>query len=271
MPIPFRKFVTTEYGQMHIRIARPDVEQDIPLICLHMSPQSGRTFEAYMIQASDTRCIIAPDYHGFGNSDIPPETPHVRIQDYARTIWQALDALNITKVDLVGHHTGSKVAAEMAFQHPKRVKGIVMISASVVDPKDVNAMERNFLPTLPNKDGTHLLDLWKSYQVYFEEGISLDIISKYVFETLRSGHASQWGNRAAHNYNKFFTEVLTSLEHPIVVINPNDDLYKVTPGVMKFLKNAKLINKIEWKPAFFDQQTTDAVETISKALSLTRI
>jgi len=131
MPKPIRQFVESDYGQMHYRISRPTkILNKRPLICLHQSPKSSREFISFMEVASDDRTVIAIDSPGHGESDVPQKK--MSIEDFARSIWEALNELDFEKVDLLGHHTGAKVAAEMTYQRPDNVGGIVMVSALVL-------------------------------------------------------------------------------------------------------------------------------------------
>lgn len=271
MPKPRRIFLDTEYGQMHVRISRPDNASKPPLICLHMSPQSGAAFTSFMTCASTDRIIIAPDYHGFGESDRPPENPHVRVQDYARTIWQALESLDLKVVDLLGHHTGSKVAAEMAFQHPERVGKIIMISASVMDIDEFKLLKETsiFEPITIDEKGTRITSLWKSMRGFFNPKLPSEIVFKFLLDALRAGDGYQWGNRAAFLYNESFPEVLKSLNHQITVINPKDDLYAVTPNILPLLKNGRFTDKPEWEHGLFDVNTRDVCNSIKEILNET--
>jgi len=124
-----RQFIDSDYGQMHIRKAGQPSDIN-PLICLHQSPKSSREFIEFMKVASDDRLVIAVDSPGHGESDIPEI--QMDIEGFARSIWAVIGALKLGKVDLLGHHTGAKVATEMAFQKPESVGGIVMVSALVL-------------------------------------------------------------------------------------------------------------------------------------------
>jgi len=268
MPKPRRFFSDTDFGQMHLRMSRPKIETQTPLICLHMSPQSGGAYVNFMTRASSDRIVIAPDYHGFGESDRPPETPYVTIQDYARTVWQALEHLELDNVDLLGHHTGSKVAAEMAVQHPTRVRKIVMISASIMDIEKFKSLKKTmkFEPMPLDREGRRLTLVWNDFRKFFHASTPLDLLFKYVLDAFRAGDAYQWGNRAAFLYNEDFPKVLSALRHQITVMNPNDDLYQATPSILPLLKNGILIDKPEWTHGLFDTNTQDVVDSIKRVL-----
>jgi pimeloyl-ACP methyl ester carboxylesterase len=231
-----------------------------------MSPKSGRLFAEFMEAASDDRIVIAPDYPGYGESDLPPEDPPVRVQDYARTMWEILDALNIDKVDLFGHHTGSKVAAEMAHQRPNGVGSIVMVSALVLTKEEQEKFENTYQPVPLDTEGTRFEKMWDAIVFHRGPGMTLENMATSMGESMRGGEAYEWGHAAAFAYNKFFPDVVKSLSHKVAVINPNDDLVEITPRVMDLLQNGTLLNKPEWGHGFLDAFTDDAVAVVKAAL-----
>lgn len=266
MVSPTRIYVPTEYGQMHLRIACPESQFAHPLVCLHMSPQSGLSFEEFMTLASYDRKIIAPDYHGYGGSSRPPQTPHVTIQDYARTIWQALDSIGVGQVDLLGHHTGSKVAVEMAYVRPESVKTLVLISANLLTRNEMQSHKGDFEPIPSDNECIRINKLFSEIRNLCGSETSANYLEKFLFQALQAGDAYQWGSRAAYEYNRLFSDVLSSIRHRTIVLNPNDDLYSVTPRIIKHLQNAVLIEKSHWNHGFLEFNTVEAVETILAAL-----
>lgn len=266
MPKPRRQFIDTGYGQMHVRVSTPETASETPLICLHMSPKSGRFFEKFMTVASNDRVVIAPDYPGMGESDHPPENPPVRVQDYAKTVWEILDALRIQKVDTFGHHTGSKVAAEMAHQRPDSVGGIIMVSALVLSKEEQEKFESTYLPVPLDIEGTRLKKMWDAIVFHRGPGMTLEQMATSMAESMRGGEAYEWGHAAAFAYNKFFPDVVKSLPHKITVINPKDDLHDITPRVMPLLQNGTLIEKPEWGHGFPDVFTDETVKLVKEVL-----
>lgn len=265
MAKPRRMFVDIDYGQMHIRVSTPAKKAALPLICLHMSPKSGRFFANFMEKASDDRLMVAPDYPGMGESDAPPAEPAVTIQDYARSVWQALDTLEIKRVDLLGHHTGSLVAAEMAHQRPEQVHSIVMISALVLSAGEKTAFEARFLPVPLDEAGTRFTRMWDAIRFHRGPGMTLDMMAVSLAESMRGGNAYEWGHRAAFAYNDYFPDVVSKLGQRITVFNPKDDLYDITPRVADLLRNGCVIDKPDWGHGLFDtmqQEVASAVKAV---------
>ncbi|RKQ71952.1 pimeloyl-ACP methyl ester carboxylesterase [Litorimonas taeanensis] len=259
-----RAFVDADYGQMHYRIAGSPSDY-APLVCLHQSPKSSREFIEFMKQASNDRLVIAIDSPGHGESDVP-ETK-MSIEGFARSIWSAIDALDLGSVDLLGHHTGAKVATEMAFQRPERVKTIVMVSALVLSVEERDQFKSQFQPIPLDEDGKRFSHMWTQAVKYRGPNVSLEQLAFSVAENLRAGEAYEWGHEAAFKYNEYFEDRISALPHRITVMNPNDMLFEYTPRVAKYLQNGAVVDYPDWGFGFMDTDTEKAVSEIKAALS----
>src|SRR5581483_5648723 len=70
-----RGYFECRYGQLHVHNSIPSgggFEEGTPLLCLHDSPLSGRSFARFLAVAGARRSVFAPDLPGFGDSDPPP-------------------------------------------------------------------------------------------------------------------------------------------------------------------------------------------------------
>lgn len=232
-----------------------------------MSPKSGRQFVKFMTAMSDDRLVVAPDYPGYGESDPPPEDPHVTVVDYARNAWLVADALGHKVIDLFGHHTGSKVAAEMAFLRPDRVRSIVMVSAAVFSPEERAQFEAYFSPIPLDEAGTRFRIMWERIIHHRGPGMTLEMMAESMAENLRGGENYEWGHRAAFSYGDRFNDVVGELPHPITLINPADELQEHTRRAKEFLRNGVIVERPDWGHGFLDVFTDDAVATVKKALN----
>lgn len=261
-----RHFIDGKYGQIHVRIAKPEVATHRPLVCLHMSPKSGWVYEGFMQSAADDRLIIAPDYPGFGESAAPPADPPVSIEDYAACVWEVVDALKLEEVDLLGYHTGSKVAAETTRQRPQQVKNIVMISAPVFTAEELQDIKRTYRSIPLDLDGTRFKHMWSEMLKHRGPGMDLEMAARSFAENLRPGENYEWGHRAAFAYTPRFADVVAQLPHRITVINPADDLTEQTLRITPYLKNGEVIDHPEWGHGFLDAHTDAAIKVIKQAL-----
>ena len=232
-----------------------------------MSPKSGRSFENFLKLACNDRIVVAPDYPGYGESAHPPEEPHVGIEDYARSIWHVADALGHDRIDIVGLHTGSEVAAEAAHQCPKNVRHIVMISAPIFTEEELEELNSYFEPIPLDEEGTRFKIMWERVVEHRGPGVTLEMMADSMAENLRGGDAYEWGHRAAFAYSARYREVLQSLTHKITVLNPGDDLQEHTRRVSDYLQNGHFIECPQWGHGFLDAHTAEAVKIIKDALT----
>ena len=120
-----KRYVDGPFGQVHARLS-PPVAGTMPLVCLHATAYSSRTFVPLMQQAADVRQVIAIDLPGYGESDAP--AAQVEIAAYADAVAVAIRALaDGGPVALLGYHTGVYVGAELAVRHPALVDRLVLI------------------------------------------------------------------------------------------------------------------------------------------------
>src|SRR5947209_15055690 len=83
-----------------------------PVVLLHQTPRSGDEYRDVMpLLAQRGLEAIALDTPGFGDSAPLPGPPS--IEAWAKAIDRALDALDVERAILVGHHTGGVIAVEM--------------------------------------------------------------------------------------------------------------------------------------------------------------
>lgn len=259
-----RQFIDTDFGQIHFRRAG-QASQHPPLICLHQSPKSSREFIKFMQMAANDRLIIALDNPGHGESDIPPE--NIYIEGYAQALWQAIKALDINgPFDLLGHHTGAKVACEMAYQRPKDVHKIIMISALILSDTERAEFKSQFQPIALDEAGTRFSHMWAQSIKYRGPNVNLQDLAFLMAEHLRAGEAYEWGHEAAFEYTEKFAERLPQLPHEITVMNPGDMLFDYTPRVANHLTNGRVIDYPNWGAGFLDTDTQMAVRIIKERL-----
>lgn len=268
MAKPRRQFVDGPFGQVHIRTANAEAtSNNLPLICLHQSPKSSREFVKLMKAYPKDRTLIGIDSPGHGESDLLDTIDQATIENYAKSAWVAIDALGIDKIDILGHHTGSKVAVEMAFQQGSRVREIVMISALVLTLEEIAYFESMFQTIAIDEAGTRFQDMWAKSIEHRGKGVSLEDLADSFAENLRAGEAYEWGHKAAFEYAPLFPERVKSLPQKITVLNPGDMLFELTPRVAPLLQNGDVINHPDWGFGFMDAYPDAAAAAIENTLT----
>lgn len=213
-----------------------------------------------------SRPVIAIDNPGHGESDLPDSIEEASIETYARSAWAVVDALGLNTVDLLGHHTGAKVAVEMAWQRGKSVRRIVMVSALILTEEERQGFKDQFQPVPLDEAGTRFAQMWEKSVHHRGKGVSLEDLAASYAENLRAGEAYEWGHHAAFEYTPTFGERIGKLDHPMTVINPGDMLYDYTPRVMERIRNGTLVDRPEWGFGFMDAFTADAAADVEAAL-----
>jgi pimeloyl-ACP methyl ester carboxylesterase len=124
-----RRFIATPAGQMHCRVIEGRSAPP-PLLCFHMSPRSSAYYEQLMAALAVTgRTIVAVDSAGYGESFKP--AAWLDVPGYAGHMAAFIDALGFPHVDVMGDHTGAKIAIETVRQRPKAIRRVVMSTAGV--------------------------------------------------------------------------------------------------------------------------------------------
>lgn len=125
-----RAYFESRYGQLHVHNAIPPggggFEEGTPLICLHGTQGSGRTFKDLLPLLGRDRSVYAPDLPGYGESDGPPQP--MSAAEYTAVLGDFLDTMRLRHVDLLAHGAGSVLATELALARGPQVRRLVLVS-----------------------------------------------------------------------------------------------------------------------------------------------
>jgi non-heme chloroperoxidase len=109
----------------------PYVEQGdpagVPVILLHGSSDSWRSWELLLPQLPDALHAYAVTQRGHGDADRPREG--YRPEDQAADLAAFMEAVGLEEALIVGHSAGSYTARRFALDHPQRTLGLVLIGA----------------------------------------------------------------------------------------------------------------------------------------------
>ena len=256
-PRVIRQFCDGPFGQVHVRRAG-DTRNKPGLVCLHMSPKSGRSFADILPYLAGERRVLAPDNPGHGESDLPPAQPPVTLEDYARSMWAAVDQLSEGPVHLAGYHTGSMVAVEAASQRPEQVLGVINISAPVMMPEEARQATETYAPLPIDEEGGRFSIMWQRVLAHRGPGMTLQMAADSFAENLRAGDHYEWGHRAAFAYAATYARKLGEIEHPLLVINPRDDCWELSQRADALWNNGRRIDKPEWGHGFLSAFAPEA-------------
>lgn len=241
MPVPVKRmYADCRFGQLHVRVARPETDganRHPPLLCLHQSPKSGRQMIEVAARLGTDRMVYAPDFPGFGESDRPSDPP--AIEDYAAAIGDFLDTLECEAVDLYGYHTGAMNAVELAVTRPTLIRRLVLIGVPILTAEEQQAILSAPWPVPVEEDGSHLMTEWQRAVHWAGPGQTLAMIADGFADKLLAGEKAFWGARAAATYD--LASKIQQVTQPVLAIGPKDDNWENTPRAEPLLQNGKLV------------------------------
>lgn len=238
----WREYRQSTFGQLHIHRSGPDEgsirlgQQRSPVICLHMTPYSGRVYKELLEQLGTDRSVLAPDTPGYGASDQPEHAP--RIEDYAACMVALIEDVAEGPVNILGYHTGSSIAVEVARMRPDLVQRIALISVAAFPPEVLDERRALFGASRAlevDESGEYLLRRWRSYRDNSMPDYPASMRANRFPDALLRPDISWWGHQAVYDHP--VKERLASVEVPVLVLNPEDDLAHVTPLVGSVLKD----------------------------------
>lgn len=101
----------------------------IPLVVIHGLLGSADNWRSHLKVWQTSRRVIAIDLRNHGRS------PHAEGMSYAQMsadVLALMDRLSLSRVHLLGHSMGGKVAISLARQHPERVASLVVADIAPV-------------------------------------------------------------------------------------------------------------------------------------------
>lgn len=114
------RYANTRHGQMHYRTAGDGP----PLLMLHATPKSSRSFAQIMPYLAAYHGVIAPDTLGFGESD--PVPSQLTIETLAESVADLMETLGAKPAVIFGLHTGNKIGAALAAGWPELVSHFIL-------------------------------------------------------------------------------------------------------------------------------------------------
>ncbi len=247
-----RDFATVGYGQLHFRRAEPvepSQRSDAnPVLCLHQTPSSSQVFVEFMGELARDRIVFAIDTPGLGESDLPAEPPD--IDDYSQAIAEFIDTQGLTEVDIVGYHTGASIALELAARQPERIGSMMLVGLALFDESERAAFFDRPWPRPTAADGSHLLEEWQRSTRWQGPGQSDASKERMFLAKLAAGRTAWWGARAVMRHD--LESRLRDDEHPLLIINANDDLFDVTPRARALRDDADFVEFTDYGFGIFE-------------------
>ena len=118
-----------------------DAGDGLPVILLHSSSSHSGQWKQLSDQLCDRFRVLAPDLHGYGQSEPLPTDDRPYFRHDAAIVTMLMGTLDVP-AHLVGHSLGGTIAVRSALEHPDRVASLTLI-----EPVLFNLLEESEDPT----------------------------------------------------------------------------------------------------------------------------
>ena len=153
-----KSYVDVSGGQLHVRRIAADAPT---VVFLHQTASSGEMWAEVMERLARRWDLIALDTPGFGGSFAPDPDSQPSMDDYVGWIGEALDALNVARCHLVGHHTGSAFAVQLAIARAALPISLTLFGPAPLRPPERKEASKSYGSVFePTATGGYLLDNW---------------------------------------------------------------------------------------------------------------
>ena len=120
------EFVPIRHLRYHVRQWGAPSDHHPPMVMVHGWMDVAASFQFVVDAMAQDRWVIAPDWRGFGLTDVPAGTDHFWFPDYLADLDQLLNHyVGSQPVDLVGHSMGGHIATLYAGVRPERIRRLV--------------------------------------------------------------------------------------------------------------------------------------------------
>jgi pimeloyl-ACP methyl ester carboxylesterase len=253
-----KRYLSAGQRQIHARESGWEVG-GTPLVCLHATAYSSRSFEPLMRAFGDSRHVIAIDLPGYGESDAPTVAPDISC--YARMIGEALEGATI---DLFGYHTGVAVAVEMALLAPRQVGRLTLMGIPHFRAMDFAHWKQRL--STPHRLGTTLdqfTERWDYLVANRPDGLSLSRGFENFVDELKAWPHGARAHQALFAYD--LEDNLGRLSQPVTVLNPAGHLAEASRIAASLIPRSCLIELPELSGAVLERDAAAIAALIPSA------
>lgn len=160
-----------------------------PVLFLHASTLDRRMWEPQSPLSARWR-LLAPDLRGHGRSSPPGAVPYSHTAD----IVAFLDGLGIASAAVVGQSMGGRIAAQLAVEHPARVRALALLDPALygVDfGPELAGLFSRLGPLARDRGMSAAIDYWLD-SALFERARRLPAVEGALQRIVREFDGSPW-------------------------------------------------------------------------------
>lgn len=131
---PVTHYRTMEVDGLNIFYRESGPDRAPVVLLLHGFPTSSHMFRNLIPALADSYRVIAVDYPGFGQSDMPDRSEFASTFDrFAELVEGLLDRLGVMRYAMYVMDYGAPVGWRLAVKHPERVTGLIIQNGNAYD------------------------------------------------------------------------------------------------------------------------------------------
>ncbi|MFL2771515.1 MAG: alpha/beta fold hydrolase [Rhodospirillaceae bacterium] len=221
-------YVNCDMGQLHYWTAGKGPN----LVLLHQSTQSSEEYLGLIPYLEENYTMWAIEWLGHGNSCDPAHEPEM--DDYTRTVSQALDALDIKKAAFLGHHGGGSICIDIAASQPDRATHVIASGTGQRSKEETEKLlkHRKEVPEPINEKGDFLNKMWSIYAKLGGPETSLEIMHRVFLVNMKERLRRYDAHDPILKWNK--AEACSKLRCPVLLMQ--GDLDNFVTGQEDLLK-----------------------------------
>ncbi len=222
-----------------------------PLLLLHGFMGSALDFATIADRFASSRRVLAIDFLGHAKSSSPEDPRRYRMEQIIQDIATLLDACGIFRTDMLGYSMGGRVALAFATVYSKKVRSLILESASPGLAIDFARMVRREADELLVKQMRsaglrHFVDRWEQLPLFASQTLlSEELLLRQRLVRLShtiiglSGSLQGLGTGVQRSY----WPVLEQIHLPVLLITGQLD--KKFTGIAQDMK--PLLHQVAWQ------------------------
>ena len=137
------------------------------------------------------------------------------------------------------------------------VNKAILISIAYWTPEEIKTREVIIKAPEIKEDGSHLQEAWDGSIRWSMKGRTAMMLAKLFYAQSINPAITHWGHQAAYQYD--VEAAMAEIKHPILVLNPEDDLWEETPRIKHLLKQrgSQFMDLPGWAHGFMELKTDE--------------
>lgn len=206
-----------------------------PILILHGWQAPSKKYEELKkLFSYNGYTVFCPDLPGFG--DEPLKKPIMTLSDYVEFVNNYLDKKKISKVVIIGHSFGGRIAVKFSLMYPERVEKMVITGSPLI--KRRLSFKKRFI--------SFIAKLWKPIFFMFPDSIS-QFVRKALYFSIKEWDYYKSG-ALKETFKQIISEDLSTLlprvSQPVLILwGEHDIVIPLTDGkkIASLIPNSQFI------------------------------